>query len=423
MQAAGKYASQLGPEKLIKMFEDYKIYDGLYYFLGSIVNSSENPEVHYKYIVAAAELKQFKEVERVCRDSTVYEPERVKDFLMEAKLQDPRPLIHVCNRHGFIEELTAYLFNNKLFKFIEVYVQKVAPEKTPKVIGKLLDLDCSEEFIMRLLDSVRLACPVEELVEEVETRNRLRFLQPWLEARVAEGNTEAATHNAVGKIYIMLNKDPQTFLKNNQYYDSKSLGKFCEKLDPYLAFLAYRRANGACDEELLEVTNKNGLFKDQARYLVERMDAELWASVLTEDNEYRSQLIDQVTGTALPETKDPDQVSVAVKAFMDAEMPNELIGLLEKLVLNNGMFAGNESLQNLLILTAIQCSHQEGAPPGRAMEYINRLDSFNGPEIAKIALKEEYQLYEEAFAIYKKFEMHVEAVEVLIDHMTVSFLF
>lgn len=38
----------------------------------------QEPNVHFKYIEAAAKMQQFKEVERVCRDSTVYEPEKVR---------------------------------------------------------------------------------------------------------------------------------------------------------------------------------------------------------------------------------------------------------------------------------------------------------------------------------------------------------
>ena len=139
-----------------------------------------------------------------------------------------------------------------------------------------------------------MMCPVGPLVEEVERRNRLRLLQPFLEARVTEGSHDAAVHNAVGKIYITLNRDPQTWLKSNQFYDSKAIGKFCEKLDPFLAYLAYRRAGGACDEELIDVTTKNGLFKDQARYLVERQDLPLWTRVLGDENPHRRELIDQV---------------------------------------------------------------------------------------------------------------------------------
>merc|ERR1712154_13335 len=36
------------------------------------------------------------------------------------------------------------------------------------------------------------------------------------------------------------------------------------------------------------------------------------------------------------------------------------------------------------------------------MDYINRLDCYDGPEIAKIALGEPYRLYEEAFVIFSK---------------------
>jgi hypothetical protein len=208
---------------------------------------------------------------------------------MDAKLADPKPLIYVCDRHGFIEEMTGYLYSNNLKKYIEVYALKVSPQKTPQVVGKLLDLDCNEDFVRQLLQNVGIACPVEELVEQVrsresgrglsqgpspagcdalllkadqnemrsimfpvslsrptyctstdvrvadgivmqtalvvcskvERRNRLRILQPWLEALVATGNTEMATHNAIGKIYITLNRDPVNFLKNNQFYDPK----------------------------------------------------------------------------------------------------------------------------------------------------------------------------------------------------------
>ena len=418
VKIAQQYSDALGPEPLIKVFETAKAFTGLYYYLGAIVNSSTNKEVHYKYIVAAATLKQWKEVERVARDSTVYDPVAVRDFLMDAKLPDPRPLIHVCDRFNFTEELTSYLYANKLTKFVEVYVTKVAPAKTPAVVGKLLDLDADEDLIKSLLGAVGMLCPVAPLVEEVEKRNRLRLLQPFLEARVSEGSQDPAVHNSVGKIYITLNRDPQAWLRSNQFYDSAAIGKFCEKLDPFLAYLAYRRAGGACDTELIAVTAKNGLFKDQARYLVERQDLGLWATVLGDDNPHRRELIDQVTGTALPETRNPDEVSTTVKAFMAAQLPTELISLLEKLVLGGGEFAANKNLQNLLILTAIRCAHEPGAPEGRAMEYIHRLDNFDGKEIAAIALREEYQLAEEAYTIYAKFSHHPEAVRVLLVNLS-----
>lgn len=56
----------------------------------------------------------------------------------------------------------------------------------------------------------------------------------------------------------------------NLYYFSKVVGKFCEERDPHLAVIAYKRSWGECDEELIMITNKNALFRLQARYLVER---------------------------------------------------------------------------------------------------------------------------------------------------------
>ena len=36
-------------------------------------------------------------------------------------------------RHDLVEDLTTYLYNASLLKYIEGYVQKVSPQKTPKV--------------------------------------------------------------------------------------------------------------------------------------------------------------------------------------------------------------------------------------------------------------------------------------------------
>lgn len=133
--------------------------------------------------------------------------------------------------------------------------------------------------------------------------------------------------------------------------------------------------------------------------------------------------------TALSETQDPEEVSVTVKAFMTADLPNELIELLEKIVLDNSVFSEHRclqvdierffqwravynvyvftlwrNLQNLLILTAIKADRT------RVMEYISRLDNYDAPDIANIAISNE--LFEEAFAIFKKFDVNTSAVQV-----------
>jgi len=407
VQIAKEYTEQLTITSIMELFETFKSYEGLYYYLGSYIATSEDPEVHAKYIEAAAKTGQVKEVERVTRESDKYDPERIKQFLMETKLPDARPLINVCDRFGFVHDLTCYLYSNNMMRYIEGYCQKVNPSNTPLVVGALLDSECQEEFIKNLILSVRSLLPVEPLVAEVEKRNRLRLLLTFLEHLVGEGSTDPHVHNAMGKIIVDSNNNPEHFLTTNPHYDSFVVGKYCEKRDPTLACIAYKRGN--CDDELVDVTNRNSLFKVQARYVVERMDPELWEKVLNEESPHRRSLIDQVVSTALPESKNPEQVSVTVKAFMTAELPEQLIELLEKIVLQNSAFSGNPNLQNLLILTAIK------ADKTRVMDYVNRLDNFDGPAVGDIAVGNE--LYEEAFAIFKKFDHHEPAIKVLLENL------
>ena len=73
------------------------------------------------------------------------------------------------------------------------------------------------------------------------------------------------------------------------------------------------------------------------------------------------------------------------------------------------IFSNNPNHQNLLIPPAIK------ADTTRVMDYINRLDAFNGPEVGEIAVGNE--LYEEAFAIFKKFDLHVDAMKVLLENL------
>jgi len=60
-------------------------------------------------------------------------------------------------------------------------------------------------------------------------------------------------------------------------------------------------------------------------------------------------------------------------------------------------------------LTAVKAKRE------KVMDYINRLDNYEGEEIAKICQEDKYQLYEEALVIYKKFDQHVEAIRVLLN--------
>ncbi|KAK1921835.1 hypothetical protein DB88DRAFT_499360 [Papiliotrema laurentii] len=407
VQIATKYSDLLGPTQLIELFEQFKSSDGLYYYLGSVVNLSEDPEVHFKYIQAATRTGQIREVERICRESNFYNPEKVKNFLKEARLSDQLPLIIVCDRFDFVHDLVLYLYQNGLTNFIEIYVQRVNSARTPQVIGGLLDVDCEEATIKNLLMSVTGTFPIDELVEEVEKRNRLKLILPWLNNKVEQGSTDHAVYNAIAKISIDSNNNPEAFLKENNLYDPAIVGKYCEKRDPYLAYIAY--AKGFCDDELINITNENQMYKHQARYLVKRRDIDLWTQVLNPESIHRRALIDQVIATAIPECTDPDDVSVTVKAFMHMELHGPLLELLEKIIIEPSPFSDNKSLQSLMFLTAIKNDK------GKVMGYINKLSGYDVEAIAKVAT--EAGLYEEAFTIYQKHEMHAEAMNVLVEHM------
>lgn len=409
---AARYTDSMGGAlKVIPVFEKVpNVPDSLFYYLAAIVPASDEPEVHNRFIEVAISLGQFDDAHAVTRDSNFYDPTRIRNFLLEAKPKDPRPLINVCDRFGFTSELVRFLVRNNQMKFVEGYVQRVNPLRCPQVVGALLDLDAMKERELKaLILSVKNTTPVEELVGEVEKRGKLGLILDFLESRIGDGSTDAAVHTGVAKVYVDSNMNAQHFLETNAYYDSRALGKFCAKRDPFLAYVAYRR--GQCDEELLKVTNDNSLFREQALYLVDRADAELWGKVLDEGNPFRRLVVDQVISTALPSCKKPDKVSAAVKGFLSAGMPDVLMELLEKLVMqtSNTAFSRNTNLQNLLILTAI------GAAPERVMEYIRRMDNYDGPDIAPSCIGA--GLFEEAYTIYYKFNKFDDALDVLIEHL------
>lgn len=123
----------------------------------------------------------------------------------------------------------------------------------------------------------------------------------------------------------------------------------------------------------------------------------------------RRQLIDQVVASVCHNVGRREQVAATVKAFMTADLPHELVDLLEEILLQHSTLSNNPNLQNLLILTAIK------ADTSRVMNYINLLEDFDGPEVGEIAVGSE--LYEEAFVIFKVFDLNVQAVNVLLDNI------
>lgn len=94
---------------------------------------------------------------------------------------------------------------------------------------------------------------------------------------------------------------------------------------------------------------------------------------------------------------------------MEADLPLELIEMLEKIIIEPSTFSDNRSLQNLLLLTAVR------SDKGKVVGYINKLNNYDSQEIARIAV--EHGLFEEALTIYKKHNEHAQAINVLVDNI------
>ena len=76
---------------------------------------------------------------------------------------------------------------------------------------------------------VRSLLPVKELCAEVEKRNKLKLLDKFLKVLVEEGSQDPDVHNAMGKILIDANSNPEHFLQSNPFYQPAVVGKYCEK--------------------------------------------------------------------------------------------------------------------------------------------------------------------------------------------------
>jgi len=99
-----------------------------------------------------------------------------------------------------------------------MYVLRFNPRVAGKVFQALLEQDEDEKYIKNLLETMGANCPnMAELVEAFETKDQLKLMREFLEARINEGNTLAELHNAIGKLYIDISKNPENFLKTNKY--------------------------------------------------------------------------------------------------------------------------------------------------------------------------------------------------------------
>jgi len=96
--------------------------------------------------------------------------------------------------------------------------------------------------------------------------------------------------------------------------------------------------------------------------LYDSMDIDKWAEALASEEERKEILPALISIVA--KSQDMDKISTTLRAFMFAELPEELILLLEAILFNNELLSSQRNLQNLLILTAIKIR------PEKVMSYL-----------------------------------------------------
>eukprot|EP00964_Phaeocystis_antarctica_P001141 scaffold626_cov60-Phaeocystis_antarctica.AAC.1 len=222
---AQRHAARLGHDPLVLRFEaaarrEGGNPEGLLRFLGSqmAARHAETDEavlcaITLRYLTVAREMGLADEVERLTRDGGAkYEPRAVLALLAteiappaaaaagegEAaaaanKAYDPRPLINVCDRFDLMGELSSELLRRRMLGHLKLYLQHFNPANAPQVVGALLDAGCEPGRAAEMLSKLDAKVLAQHgtfctrLIETCETRKQLSCLQPWLEARLAEG--------------------------------------------------------------------------------------------------------------------------------------------------------------------------------------------------------------------------------------------
>ena len=148
VQIAGTYWKELGIDALINLFNETNPGQGI-----NFVNTCEDPNIHFRYIEAACELGHWEEVERLCKESQHLPVERLRDYFMQQDFPNRTPLLVLCNRFEFIEDLTKFLYKKGCTLELETYVQSLDPGMAGRVKGALINIEAPTEYIEKLLTS------------------------------------------------------------------------------------------------------------------------------------------------------------------------------------------------------------------------------------------------------------------------------
>ncbi|KAF9598321.1 hypothetical protein IFM89_026610 [Coptis chinensis] len=106
----------------------------------------------------------------------------------------------------------------------------------------------------------------------------------------------------------------------------------------------------------------------------------------------------------------PGNAPLVIGQLLDDECPEDFI---KGLIFQNRLLLLTQFLEHLVSEGSQDVHVHDALESSRVMDYINRLDNFAGPVVGEVAV--EAKLYGEAFAIFKKFNLNIQAVKVLLD--------
>ncbi|EDO05779.1 uncharacterized protein BBOV_IV001820 [Babesia bovis T2Bo] len=409
--------NHIGTMQVVQLFERSASSDVLFSFLralpvisqGSAAESTEqNATIVYTFIKCCIDRNEMEDLERICKESNVYDGVRVKDLLKQSALPNPKSLLIVCHKLGELAELTEYLYRNGMEKAIEVYVNTINPGGVATVVSTLFDLSASEHVIHSILENLHDPNGMKALIQIADERHQLLMLRDWLEKRVEEGHKETEIHTALAKIRVSSQKDAEQFLSTNKIYDRSIIGRFCEDRDPMLAYLVYSEAQ--LDSDVLRLCIGNGFYKMLAAYALKRSSPSLWHDIFSEtsglDDDNRKHVCEELVILA-PDSSNASEISCALKALLDAGMNEEVIALLEQLLLKQTQFSSSSNLQNLLLATAVKTN------PSKLEEYLSKLDNYDVAALSK--LSDSLGQSRSSFAILKSAGRSLDALEALLS--------
>ncbi|XP_029653923.2 clathrin heavy chain 1-like [Octopus sinensis] len=330
-------------------------------------------------------------------------PEQATQFALnllqgEEKLADLNNLVQVFMESQNLPQITRFLlealknnlpeeaqFQNRLLELNLMH----APQVADTILGNKMFSHYDKQNIARLCERAGLfQRALENYTDIYDIKRALMNVTSFNPDFLVEFFGNLSVSDAMdclqSMLHINLRQNLQLVIQiASTYHELLGVNNIIHMLE------SYKTSEG------LFVCNENALFKIEARYLLRLKDPNIWRTVLSDKNEHRRALIDQIVQTALPESQSAEDISVAVRSFLEADLTNELIELLEKIVLENTMFSEHTNLQNLLILTALRSSK------ANVSSYLEKLDKYDAPEIARKMI--DSGRFEDAFNIYSKF--------------------